>query len=78
MLLHTQTLLHRDPFTHKHLYTEMLLHTDPFAHRRFYTQTLSRMGTDIASSKSTDIIRNQLYYNLTAAAKQSGALHDII
>ena len=36
----TQTLLHRDSFTHKHFYTQTRLHANPFTHNPFYTQTL--------------------------------------
>ena len=35
--LFTQTLLHTDAFTHRHLYTQKLLHTDALTHRHFDT-----------------------------------------
>ena len=38
--LYTQTLLHRDPFTHRSFYTQTLLHTNLSRRETFYTQTL--------------------------------------
>ena len=41
---YTQTLLHSDAFTHRCVYTQKLLHTDTFTHRSLYTQ--SRLHTE--------------------------------
>ena len=54
---YTQTLLHRDTFTHRV--------TDPFTHRRFYTQTLLHTDPFTQTLLHTDFFTHRRFYTET-------------
>ena len=61
--IHTQTLLHKDAFTHRRFYKQTLLHTDAFTHLthgRFYTHAF--FHTD-AFTHSNSLTNGHFYTN---------------